>query len=261
MRVLRKYSTIYKSGIINLFTYRLDYLTGYLSQFIVFFVQITLWSAVSASSDEAIMTQLQVISYFSASLLINLLTPTTSDLAGLIKSGDLSLHIVRPYNVILNELTNIVSGKTAEIVKNIPFFIFILFIYSGSLNFSEANIMVLVFIPLGLIIAYLFSLMFNLLSFWFVDIGGFTHFLNTFQGLVNGRMIPYQFMPSIFLVVLNWLPFQFIVYYPIALLTGLADPNQILQQLFLAVGYCVLLGFICWFLYKKGLKRYTSVGG
>ncbi len=257
----RKYFAVYRSGLVSALVYKWDFLLGYFSKFLSFFVSVAVWSAVARGANRPAMGADAVVSYFCAVMLVNAFTACESRFSDWVRTGDLALHIPRPYHPIPYEMATLLSAKTCALAKHLPFYLFVAAAYPGAFAVLSFPWYAPVFLALGFLICYFMSLMIQLLSLWLVNVTGIAMFVLTFTGIVNGQRIPYAFLPAALVNTLDWLPFQFMTYYPTSLLTGAASPEDVGIKLALAAGYCALLYLGCFALYRRGMKRYTASGG
>jgi len=102
---------------------------------------------------------------------------------------------------------------------------------------------------------------FGLLTFWFLEIQGFVILSLAVETILGGQMFPLDLLPHRAYQVAEVLPFYYQMYFPAAILTGRINQALALRGLLIQavwVGLLLVFGYILW---RRGLRRYTAVGG
>jgi ABC-2 type transport system permease protein len=116
-------------------------------------------------------------------------------------------------------------------------------------------------IALAGLIQFSIAYCFGLLTFWFLEIQGFVILSMAVEALLGGQMFPLDLMPPGILRVAEVLPFYYQMYFPAAILTGRIDFARACSGLVFQVGWVVVLLAFTQFLWVRGLRRHTAVGG
>lgn len=106
-------------------------------------------------------------------------------------------------------------------------------------------------------IAYLFGL----LTFWFLDIQGFVILSMAAETLLSGQMFPLDLAPPAAQAVLKLLPYAYMMYFPVAVITGRVGPAETVSGLAIQAFWVVALLGLCTLVWQRGLARHTAVGG
>lgn len=103
---------------------------------------------------------------------------------------------------------------------------------------------------------------FGLLTFWFLEIQGFVILSMAVESVLGGQMFPLDLLPPGVLNVAHYLPFYYQMYFPAAIFTGrINDPTFAAQGLLIQTCWVLALLAFGQFLWRRGLKRHTAVGG
>jgi ABC-2 type transport system permease protein len=102
---------------------------------------------------------------------------------------------------------------------------------------------------------------FGLLSFWFLEIQGFIILSLAVETLLGGQMFPLDLMPHWVFRLSQLLPFYYQMYFPAAIFTGRIDQALALQGLAAQFAWVLLLLGLNQWLWRRGLRRHTAVGG
>lgn len=103
---------------------------------------------------------------------------------------------------------------------------------------------------------------FGLLSFWFLDIQGFVVLSMAVESLLGGQIFPLDLLPPGLFHLSQYLPYYYQMYFPVAIFTGrLTDSHAILAGLGIQACWVVLILALGQFLWRRGLRLHTAVGG
>ncbi len=82
------------------------------------------------------------------------------------------------------------------------------------------------------------------------------------EAVLGGQVFPLDLMPGWLFGLSSWLPYYYLIYFPAALLTGrITELDAALQGLAIQAGWVVVLLIFAQFLWTRGLRRHTAVGG
>jgi ABC-2 type transport system permease protein len=114
---------------------------------------------------------------------------------------------------------------------------------------------------LSALIQFSIAYCFGLLTFWFLDIQGFVLLSMSVEAVLGGQMFPLDLLPEGVFAVAKFLPFYYQMYFPAAIFTGRIGQDAALQGLIIEVGWVLALLALNQFLWQRGLRRHTAVGG
>jgi ABC-2 type transport system permease protein len=125
-----------------------------------------------------------------------------------------------------------------------------------------SDVAVYLFFAVSAIISYaLYFLVYyivGLISFWTGDSYGFFFAAFVVINFMQGGLLPLDLLPKWFAVIGNFLPFKYLFFVPVGVVTG----RLVFDYIFILVPilWCVVLYFVSRLLYKKGLKKYEGYG-
>lgn len=178
-----------------------------------------------------------------------------------VRSGALSPKLLRPIHPIWERISDNISYKVLTLVILVPIWVVIGVLVQPTFEADRTD--VLLGIPAALLAAALsFLWCYNaaMLAFFITRMEAVGEIWFGLSLLLGGRLAPLSIMPE----PLQWaaaaLPFQWIIWFPSAALTGKLDQNELLaglgyQTLWLAVGLAILMGG-----WRVSVKRYSAVG-
>ena len=167
-------------------------------------------------------------------------------LSGLILQGKLDSFLVQPKNVLLSIIT---SSTNSSAIGDFLYGLLVILLF----NFSIRNILLFVlFTFMGSLIMAAFAVITGSLCFWIVRGDLISENLNNI--LISFSIYPDSiFKSGVRLLLYTLIPVGFIVYQPMHIMLNF-DLTALLGVITFTLGICTL----AFFLFYKGLKRYTS---
>lgn len=111
------------------------------------------------------------------------------------------------------------------------------------------------------LIQFTIAYIFGLLTFWFLEIQSFIILSLAIETMLGGQMFPLDLMPAWFFRISQWLPYYYQMYFPTAIFTGRLDMTTVWSGLAIQTFWVVVLLAFAQFLWTRGLRRHTAVGG
>ena len=169
----------------------------------------------------------------------------------MINQGELDVLLTKPINPVF-----LASFKDINFTQIVNLFLgcWIIHYYGPEAGFNGgiAWLGVLFWIVIGLITQFMLRFCFVIWSFWLERGLTVSHLYYQFYALANKPEGLYPL--AIRYIIKTALPFAFLGSIPALALTGRAH----LSDYFLVLGVLIAYGFLCVFLWKKGLRRYQS---
>lgn len=247
--------------------YRVNMLMLLITAPLTMFAQYLIWSSVfSANNTINGMTLKQVLTYYAISTILN--TFLTDDIATTLRShiynGSLSTILQKPVGYFFYSFSQKIGKKVISfIIEVIP--LSIIFVMIFKIDLMPQNLVwTIISIALSFVHVFFVNYCIGITAFWLIDNWGISMSVQVLSTLCSGMLIPLVFFPDAIQKVLFILPFQFMYYIPTRLIIGSYElagismmPGEIVSLQFI---YVFLMGFITYFLWKKGIKKYTGVG-
>lgn len=258
---MKKYWVIFKNSFQARLTYRADtFLMLFFEAFTLLFL-IYLWFSVYSQGNQVGDYSLKGLIFYY--IFINFITSSISawsvsdQMAGIIGSGDISNYLIKPISLTLDMFFDNMGGLMQRFLIHFSLALGIILIYKpfASYNLSYFAISLIVAVIINFLIFYIIGLT----TFYFGVNFGFAFLVFNFTNFFSGSLVPLDILPKIFLSISNYLPFKFLAFIPISVLSGKLEWNYMYL-----LGGCIwilVLFFISRILYKQGLKRHESYGG
>jgi ABC-2 type transport system permease protein len=179
-----------------------------------------------------------------------------------IKQGVINKTLVMPYSIILDAAVKEQAWKVVSLVLSLP----ILFgaWYWGreyinlDLGWTEVGLLVGT-IVLGALIFALMEAVVGTMAFWFVETWPISETVGVARMLFGGVLAPLTLLPTVIQQASAVLPFQYMFYPAVSILTGIAgNPGRVIL---IQAGYVAGLYLLLRFTWSRGLRRYEGTGG
>ncbi len=262
---MRKYVICLKAGIQSMMEYRLDFMLNSISIFFVVAMQIYMWKAMYSQRNQLFSyTYHQMLMYTVLASLVSRVTMVDLGVAGTIKSGDLSMFLIKPANYFMQTVCNCLGRQTISgaiilfLISNVLLF----FRFYFGIQITIANCLLMLFTMfLGFWINVLLSFMISMAAFWYSEVGNLFSTVYIVQLLLSGGIFPLSIFGNSFETVSEWLPFLYTIQFPVNIITNKLSVYEIgsgilMQLMWIGVSTCI--GYSFW---KRGLRRYMAVGG
>jgi len=190
--------------------------------------------------------------------------PSADNIGGEIANGDLSNYLVKPISYLKYWFTRDVSSKllnfsfAAAEVSLLWFFLRPQLHVTPSLTAWLAFLIICV---LAVFIYYFLNVSARFVAFWTPEsTWGVGFLVLVFLEIVSGMIFPLDILPKTGQIVLQFTPFPYLIYYPIAIFVGKITGWEIIRILLQALIWLVAMLKLSQVLWHQGLKVYGSEG-
>ena len=268
LTAFHKYRHVFLVGLQSNLVYRWNFaIRGFFSLFHLIVVFI-LWGAAFAGKTTIGGFDLaQTMTYFVVLLMMQFFIGAFNEdyqISEEIRNGLINQFLLKPINYFLYRFTIYGAARCVSgLLFLIPLAVAFPFI-DQYLSFPPALWRLgvgLVAMVLSALIQFSIAFCFGLLTFWFLEIQGFVILSLAIESLLGGQMFPLDLMPEWVFRVAQYLPFYYQMYFPGAIFTGRIDEALAVQGLGIQAIWVVLLLAFNHFLWTRGLRRHTAVGG
>jgi viologen exporter family transport system permease protein len=181
-----------------------------------------------------------------------------------IRRGDLSNHLVRPFNIWAFWFVDSIGWKMFRNALSIPVVLGCLFWFGSELGPLSVPLerlpLLLISVLLGAVVCFFLKLCLGFTSFWTNDIIGTATLYEVVATILGGMLIPIALLPEGLQTVARLLPIQAIYSVPLSILLGKSDGPSAWYGILLQVGWIVVLWALALVLWRAGLRQYESVG-
>jgi ABC-2 type transport system permease protein len=262
-----KYLVLFKNYLQTYIYYRANAFIWALVDSAHFVVIIFVWATVFINQQQiAGLNFSQIINYYLVALIIRELLYTgagRNKIAEEIYSGQLSSHLLKPYNFLIHAFAEEISWRLVQtflfIIPYLVILILIKKIFFTTVIFNLSPLIVIIMV-LSFIISSFLDYLCALAAFWLVQTTTLFHIKDILYYLLSGLALPLSLFPLLIKQINLALPFYYVFAFPIELVTKQLATGQILARLTMQLVWIIILGLTYKTLWKKGQKTYDAFG-
>lgn len=265
---MQKYLTVFAISWQNEFTYRLNFILWRLRNVVRFLMTYFLWLGVFSSIPAAFgYSRSQMLAYVFMVLIVQsivLSSPSSDNIGGEIANGDLSNYLVKPVNYLRYWFIRDLSSKLLNLVFAVFEITALWLIFRPAvqlpLSFSAAAGFIISCV-LAVAINFFLSAGARFTAFWMPEsTWGFAFVLIIFMEVLAGGIFPLDILPKWIFNLLQFTPFPYLIYFPIAIFVGKISGLEMLRVLAQAVFISGGTFLAARFIWQKGLRIYGAEG-
>lgn len=264
-----KYRHVISLGIQSTLVYRVNFLVRALFGLVPLLALILLWQAVyeGGSAEIGGYRQAEVITYYLVVNVVLALTSVTEDdwqIAADIRDGRISQFLLKPIDYLRYRLCLFGAGRLVYTAAAfIP--------TAGFLWFQREHLLgpasglhlaaFLVSLVLTALLQFLVSFTMALLAFWVLEVATFIFILFAFEYVAGGHLFPLDMLPTWLQGILQLTPFPYMLYFPVQVYLGRTSGAGLAQGLLLQMGWVLAAWALARWMWRRGLRHYSAVGG
>lgn len=227
-------------------------------------IYLLVWSTAAGSGEIGGLNRGEFVAYYLILILVNQLTYAQVNwtVGDEIRYGGMNRILLRPLAPIFDALTTEVAGKVVYMFFVIPVTAILALVLRPELHLTLGN--ALAFIP-ALVFAWALRFFWGywlaLLAFWSTRADALLSLQDSLVFLLAGQVAPVVLLPGILQQMAIFLPFRYMLGFPVEVLTGQLDTFATFTGFGLQVGWLAVALFLYLIMWRAGLKRYSAVGG
>lgn len=118
----------------------------------------------------------------------------------------------------------------------------------------------LAIITLAYFLCYTYKVILGLLAFWITEINGAMNISEVVLLLSGGFIVPLTLLPQAVKTVFDFFPFPYIVYYPVAAVSGKLSMQEVALVIGMQSAWLGILTALYYLVWHAGIKEFTAVG-
>jgi ABC-2 type transport system permease protein len=249
-----------------LLQYRAAALAGIVTQVFFGLVRVMIFQAFYHSSTGAQpMSAQQTTTYLwlSQAFLLMVMLGADSELAAMIRTGNIAFDLVRPVDLYNYWLARSFSGRAAPMVlRALPIMVIVALI--GQLNAPASvlhAVLFLISLTLGLILAVVFFAIVTISLLWTVSGEGMSRLAPPIIFFLSGMIVPLPLFPESVQPLIRAMPFRGIIDVPFRIYLGQLAPREVLVGFVQQVVWIAVFIVMGRMLLSRGLRRLVIQGG
>jgi ABC-2 type transport system permease protein len=266
---MSKYWQVINIGIQNTLVYRVNFLFRVLFGFIPLVAILSMWQAVfQGKADQVAGYSLaQMTSYYLIMTIVDALTAVNEDdwqIAADIKDGYISQFLLKPIDYLTYRLCLFGAGRiTYTAVALLPLAV-LSFVYRQFFvlpaDWATWGWFLLSVVMTGLL-QFFISYTMALLAFWVLEVSTFIFIVFAFEYIAGGHLFPLDVLPPALFRALQFTPFPYQLFFPVNIYLGRVSGATLYTGLLLQAGWLAVTFALARFVWSRGIRRYSAVGG
>lgn len=245
--------------------YRVELVIWLLSMILQPVVFLAVWQNAANQIGGSVngFTRGEIATYFILVMLVNHLTMAwvMFEWEARVQKGELSYLLLRPHHVVHRDLGENITFKVATFPIMLLTAIGLKYTFAPTIEITLRSF--LAFLP-ALLLAYALRFAVD----WITALGAFyttrvdaINVLHFFVLLLfSGQMSPLPLLPPQMQTVATYLPYRWMIDFPIRLLMGRLTPEEMWVGFGMQAVWLVVIIGIGAFVWERGLRRFTAVG-
>ncbi|MSP16463.1 MAG: ABC transporter permease [Myxococcales bacterium] len=228
-------------------------------------VMLALWSAVAREAPVGRFGEAEFTAYFLGALVVRTLTGSwvVWEMNQEIRTGTLSMRLLRPIHPFVAYAGEHLAAIPMRAAIALPA-VFVMVALVGGERFTR-DPRLLALAPLALAgawaITFLAMLVIGSLGLFIQkSVALFEVWLGLFA-VLSGYLVPLELLPPWLRAVSAWLPFRYMLGFPVEVLVGLATPAQAVAGLAAQAAWALGLAVLAAVVWRAGLRRFEAHGG
>jgi len=227
-------------------------------------IYLLVWSTAASQNPVGGLTRGEFVAYYLVLILVNQVTyaQTNWTVGDLIRYGQMNRLLMRPLSPLYDTLSSEIAGKVVYLVFDLPIVIGLGLILHPELHPSLGEICA--FVPalaLAWLLRFFWGYWLALLAFWATRADALLAVQDALVFLLAGQVAPVPLLPGGMRLLANWLPFRYMLGFPVEILTGQVDAAGLAAGFIVQIGWLALAAALTAALWRAGLRRYSAIGG
>lgn len=232
-------------------------------------IYLFVWSTAAAPASgsaggPAGMDSAEFVGYYLLLILVNQITyaQTNWTLGDIIRSGSVNTWLMRPMSPLFNVLASEAAGKVVYMALVAPVAALLALALHPELHPTPAGS--LVFLPALLLawaLRFAWGYALALLAFWAARADALLALQDALVFLLGGVVAPVALLPTGLRDAATWLPFRYMLGFPVEALGGGLDASALLSGLACQAAWLAVAAVAAALAWRSGLRRYTALGG
>jgi len=227
-------------------------------------VYLFVWMAAANEGTSGEFGKDDFIFYYLCMMVINQLTYPVSNwtVGDVIRFGWFSTWLMHPVPPVYEAIATDIATKMICVPFSLAMTVILGLVLRPTLTFSlSAVLMFIMALLLAQGLRFLLAYVLALLTLWSDRADALLRLNDTLLFLLAGQVAPTALLPGILERVAVMLPYRYMLGFPIELLMGRLSRAQIWEGFGWQMGWLAVVAALHQFVWRRGLRHYTAVGG
>ena len=100
-----------------------------------------------------------------------------------------------------------------------------------------------------------------MLAFWVLEVSTFIFILFAFEYVAGGHLFPLDILPPVVSEILKFTPFPYQMFFPVTVYLGRVEGADLWIGLGIQVFWVAFFFLLARWIFSRGIRKYTAVGG
>ncbi|MCL4395156.1 MAG: ABC-2 family transporter protein [Chloroflexi bacterium] len=261
--MLAKYGALLRRGIAAMFEYRASMLI-WMAINVLPLVMLAVWFSMSEGGPIQGYTQSDFVSYYLLLAFVQQMTTVwvIYELAYDIRHGDLSIKLLHPLNPLHDYVSTNLADKILRPAILLPL-AFLAWRLFPTIHYEVTPLRLVLFLVAiagAWFIRFMSQYTFGLLAFWISDSMTLNDIWFALYEMLGGMVAPLDLLPPGVTAVANWLPFRFMMSFPVEIVSGRLSSTDLAAGL-AAMLFWVAATFLAYrWIWQRGIKQFSAYG-
>lgn len=261
--MLVKYAALMRRSLAAMFEYRASMLIWMLIN-VMPLVMLAVWFSMSEGGPIAGYTQTDFVSYYLLLAFVQQMTNVwvIYELDYEIRHGDLSIKLLHPLNPLHDYLSTNLADKILRPFALIPLALIAWLIFPA-IHYDVTPLNLVLFVvamAAAWLIRFISQYIFGLLAFWVSDSMTLNDIWFALSEMLGGMIAPLDLFPPNVTAVANWLPFRFMLSFPVEIVSGRLTPIGLASGFAAMIFWVVLSVIVYRWVWRRGIRQFSAFG-
>lgn len=227
-------------------------------------IYLFVWATAAGAGEVGGLTRSGFVGYYLVLILVNQLTyaQTNWTVGDVIRSGGLNSWLLRPAPPLYNALSSELAGKVVYMVFVIPVAAVLAVLLRPEIHPGAGGLPIFALsVALAWALRFFWGLWIALLAFWATRADALLAVQDSLVFLLAGVVAPFALLPPVLQGAACWLPFRYMIGFPVEVVTGQLNTGELLVGLALQSAWLFVALGLAYGVWRAGVRRYTAIGG
>lgn len=179
----------------------------------------------------------------------------------IIRSGQFNFMLLRPIHPIHADVADNLAYKILTLVILVPAVFFMAWLFPPTFNPQWWSLLAsVVAIVLAFVVRFTLEWTLAMAALWTTRVRSINQMYEVVLIFLSGNFAPLAVMPEWIQLIANFLPFRWLIAFPIELALGRLSPTEMIVGFAMQLFWLAVVQLILTVVWRRGVKQYSAVG-